>query len=473
MTRSDAQLADAARSGDRQAFGEIVARYQTLVASIAYSGTGDLALSQDLAQETFLAAWRGIGGLREPGKLKAWLSGIVRNLARGAARRIRPDAAARAGGSVAEIESTPAGPTPLEQVLAAEEERLLWNALEAIPAEYREPLVLFYREQQSVAAVAESLELSEDAVKQRLSRGRRLLKAHVASFVETALARTRPGGAFTVAVLAALPAGAASPAAAATGAASSLAKGASAGLSGALAGSAVGLLGAWVGARASIVNTRSPRERAFMVRLAWRAAAYVALLLVVQGAALWLAPVLFRSVAWHLSVAACYTAGLVALIVRGNRRQRQIQIEDGTWPPPAAAPLAPEARARNIRGSLAGGVFGSLLWLWIMAGIARDWTSLAALAAATLLLYELSCRAALREPEAYLTVARRTLVWLGALGLAAIVLRWDAWLLAYRASRLYDATSDRPGWQVALLWSGLLAFLWLVFKHQEGRRAPR
>jgi RNA polymerase sigma factor (sigma-70 family) len=472
MTRSDAQLVDATLHGDRQAFGDIVARYQTLVASIAYSGTGDLALSQDLAQETFLVAWKGLGGLREPGKLKAWLSGIARNLSRGAARRIRPGSRSHGDDPETLAAAGPGGSSPLDQVLAAEEQRLLWSALEAIPGEYREPLVLFYREQQSVAAVAETLDLSQDAVKQRLSRGRRMLKAQVAGFVEAALARTRPGRAFTVAVLAALPAGSAAPAAAASAGASGLAKASSAGLSGALGGSAIGLLGAWVGVRASIVNTRSARERAFMVRVAWSSVAYVGVLLVVEGAAWLLAPGLIRSAAWHVGVAVLYVAGLVALIVRTNRRQRQIQIEDGTWPAPAPAP-SPAAEARNIRGSLAGGVFGSLLWLWLMAGIARDWTALALLVAATLTLYELGCRAALRQPAAYFQVARRLLLWLGALGLAVILLRWDAWLVVYRVSRIYDASSDRPAWQVALLWSGMLALLWLLFRAQERRAPPR
>ena len=74
-----------------------------------------------------------------------------------------------------------------------------------MPESYREPLILFYRQGQSVAEVAAALELSEDAVKQRLSRGRLLLREEMISVVESALARSRPGSAFTVSVLVALP----------------------------------------------------------------------------------------------------------------------------------------------------------------------------------------------------------------------------------------------------------------------------
>ncbi len=57
-----------------------------------------------------------------------------------------------------------------------EEQTLLWQALETVPETYRETLVLYYREQRSVEHVANELDLSEDAVKQRLSRGRKLLQ---------------------------------------------------------------------------------------------------------------------------------------------------------------------------------------------------------------------------------------------------------------------------------------------------------
>src|SRR5262249_22818042 len=94
---------------------------------------------------------------------------------------------------------------PSDHAVQREEETILWRSLERIPEIYREPLILFYREHQSVESVALSLDLSEDAVKQRLSRGRKLLHQEVASFVESALARTTPGKAFTLAVLATIP----------------------------------------------------------------------------------------------------------------------------------------------------------------------------------------------------------------------------------------------------------------------------
>ena len=79
MERNDADLVAESLGGNRDAFRQIVERYQTLICSVAYSATGNVSQSEDVAQETFLAAWTHLRSLREPGKLRAWLCGIVRN----------------------------------------------------------------------------------------------------------------------------------------------------------------------------------------------------------------------------------------------------------------------------------------------------------------------------------------------------------------------------------------------------------
>jgi len=92
-SRHDRDLIAASLAGDRQAFGQIVERYQNLICSIAYSATGSLSQSEDLAQETFITAWKGLRDLREAAKLRAWLCGIARNLLNNSLRRSRRDAA--------------------------------------------------------------------------------------------------------------------------------------------------------------------------------------------------------------------------------------------------------------------------------------------------------------------------------------------------------------------------------------------
>src|SRR3954469_1348549 len=77
---NDADLVAASLAGNRDAFGQIVARYQSLICSLAYSATGNLSQSEDLAQETFVTAWKQLRNLHEPAKLRSWLCGITRNL---------------------------------------------------------------------------------------------------------------------------------------------------------------------------------------------------------------------------------------------------------------------------------------------------------------------------------------------------------------------------------------------------------
>jgi RNA polymerase sigma factor (sigma-70 family) len=202
---SDEQLVAWSLTGDREAFGLIVQRYQTLVCSITYGGTGSLTLSQDLAQETFLTAWRKLTGLTDATKLRAWLCGIARNLTRSSLRSGQREPVLDAEPLEAIHELISAEPSPAAQAVSREEEAILWRALEKIPDAYREPLILFYREHRSLERVAQELELSPDAARQRLSRGRAMLAERVAAFVEGTLERTTPGKAFTLGVMAALP----------------------------------------------------------------------------------------------------------------------------------------------------------------------------------------------------------------------------------------------------------------------------
>src|SRR5690348_5086928 len=203
---TDAELVSRTLAGDRDAFSRIVSRYQILICSLAYSRIGHLGLSEDVAQETFITAWKHLRLLREPEKVRAWLCGIVRNRIHKNLQREGREPVQVAEPLELADDSSAREELPSELTIAREEEALLWRSLERIPEHYREPLILFYREHQSIEQVAMEMELSEDAVKQRLSRGRKLLEEEVQAFVEVTLRRTAPGQAFSGAVLAALPA---------------------------------------------------------------------------------------------------------------------------------------------------------------------------------------------------------------------------------------------------------------------------
>lgn len=198
----DAELVAAALGGDRDAFRVIVERYQRLLCSLAYSATGRLAESEDLAQEAFVTAWKQLPSLREPHRLRPWLCTILRHrVGRLRRKEIREPWHGQAVDASEASVAAPDEPVPTT-TMKAEEQALLWDLLEQLPAKYREPLVLYYREHQSAESVAAALDLTPENARQRLARGRQMLQGSVARFVEGALTRTTPGATFTAAVMA-------------------------------------------------------------------------------------------------------------------------------------------------------------------------------------------------------------------------------------------------------------------------------
>ncbi len=200
---SDASIVKLSLTGDREAFGQIVARYQSPICALAYSARGSVARSEDLAQEIFITAWRNLGSLQDPARFKAWLYGIARNLIHNDFRQHHRNPAAGAGSLEDAAETASLIDKPDEQAINKEEETILWRVLSGLPEIYREPMVLFYRQYESIPQVADVLGISEVAVRQRLSRGRALLNERVTKVIQNGLRRMRPADTFAVTVIAA------------------------------------------------------------------------------------------------------------------------------------------------------------------------------------------------------------------------------------------------------------------------------
>jgi RNA polymerase sigma factor (sigma-70 family) len=198
IARSDIELVEASLRGEHEAFGDLVARYQDVVCAVSYSSTGDRVLSEDVAQETFIAAWRQLDRLRSSQRLRPWLCGIARNLARTARKRRRREPLVDADDQIAETDG------PYDVAARGDVERVVREALARIPYAYREALVLYYREDLSIREIAETLGVSETTVMQRLSRGRRHLAASVTEVVESSLRGDRRKRDLVSAVLASI-----------------------------------------------------------------------------------------------------------------------------------------------------------------------------------------------------------------------------------------------------------------------------
>ena len=202
-----------ARTGDTGAFAQIVRQYQSLVSGVLFSATGDFHKSEDFTQETFLIAWQKLGELRETDHLAAWLCTIARNLVHRSHRK--PTIATEplideTGGRMPPALAS-AALAPDAELLRQEQSDFVWSAIGNIEEKHRETLVLYYRGGQSVRDIASATESTEEAVRQRLVRARKSLKAKLEEMVGTILTDTAPGEAFTVGVLAVLSMGVTAP----------------------------------------------------------------------------------------------------------------------------------------------------------------------------------------------------------------------------------------------------------------------
>jgi RNA polymerase sigma factor (sigma-70 family) len=157
-------LVGRAAGGDPAAFARLVERHQRDALAVAIGLLGERGEAEEAVQEGFVRAWKSLGTLREPGRFKAWLTSVLYRVCRDSIRaRSR---ARRALSARAEEDARPLDPAASSVVDEAMQ----------LPEEYREPLVLFYLQDLSVAELAGTLAITEDAAKVRLHRGRKLLR---------------------------------------------------------------------------------------------------------------------------------------------------------------------------------------------------------------------------------------------------------------------------------------------------------
>ncbi|MGJ8692732.1 MAG: RNA polymerase sigma factor [Thalassotalea sp.] len=264
---NDASLVMNSLGGDRDAFCQIVSRYQNLLCALAYSSLGDLKHSEDLAQEVFVEAWQKLDTLIEPEKLKAWLCGILRFKISHYRRKENNQPLKNTQDLDEHTLNEPTDIALEEATIKQQQNSLLWKVLNDIDCIYREPLILFYREEQSIARVAKELDLTQDTVKQRLSRGRKLLKSALSTFVEDSLKNSKPGVTFTAIVMTAI-SGIAPPAKATLISVGAAKTGALFKLTTLLTFLAAcsGMISAFFGLRASFDQTRTVRERRLVIK---------------------------------------------------------------------------------------------------------------------------------------------------------------------------------------------------------------
>lgn len=169
-----------ARSGDLPAFNQLVLRHQDALFSLAVRMLGSREAAEDATQEAFIRAYRRLDTFRG-GNFRSWLFTIVANVSRDELRRRgrRPQLSLdRARDDPDRADLDPADPDPLPDARAeqADLRRLLEGALQELPADWRELVVLVDVHGLAYEEAAESTGLPIGTVKSRLSRARGRLR---------------------------------------------------------------------------------------------------------------------------------------------------------------------------------------------------------------------------------------------------------------------------------------------------------
>jgi len=185
----EANLIDQARFGSTQAFGELVNLHQDRVLRLCMRLAGSRSDAEDLAQETFIRAFRAIDRFDDRARFYTWIYRIAVNLAISANRRLarRPNEygldqtnGKPAVGRVGFIELE----QPADRVLADERSSQLWQALDEIDPEYRAVLVLREMEGLSYEEIQNVFKIPLGTVKSRVHRARLALRERLQQLMD-------------------------------------------------------------------------------------------------------------------------------------------------------------------------------------------------------------------------------------------------------------------------------------------------
>ena len=169
LATPDVELMEAARQGSKAAFERLVSRHQQAVRSFLRRLCGDAADADDLAQDTFLAAWAGLWRYRGGATVRSWLCGIAWRKHLDFQRSRRRSAAREA----ATHDPSEARAEPLDARLD------LTAALMRLPGDQRAAVALCLGSDFSHAEAAEALGLPLGTIKSHVTRGRAKLMEHL------------------------------------------------------------------------------------------------------------------------------------------------------------------------------------------------------------------------------------------------------------------------------------------------------
>jgi RNA polymerase sigma-70 factor, ECF subfamily len=183
LMNSSQELIARVRSGDEEAFRLIFDRYIRPVISFIYDMIGQRDLAEELAQETFVRAYKGITSLKDDTKLSTWLFGIAKNVARESLRsRIRDNNKVEIeNDSVMELSDKEV--LPDGRLLGKELNRVIHDALSMLDEDRREVFTLKVFHQRSYEEIAEITGFSIPKLKTDLHRARAEMRRRIQPYL--------------------------------------------------------------------------------------------------------------------------------------------------------------------------------------------------------------------------------------------------------------------------------------------------
>lgn len=170
--KSDIEVVKLCLDGDTEAFSIIVERYKKLIYSVVYNIINDHQEVGDITQEVFLRIYKALDRYNPEYKFSTWSVKIATNLCLDISRKKKIDSV-----PIEEISSVPAGTeTPESRYIRKERSKSINDAVSALPDKYRIPITLFHQNGLSYEEITNVLNEPMTIVKNRIYRGRIMLR---------------------------------------------------------------------------------------------------------------------------------------------------------------------------------------------------------------------------------------------------------------------------------------------------------
>lgn len=190
---TDNDLVQQCLAGDRQAFSDLIERYQKQIYSLAYRLTNNVEDANDLAQEVFIKLYQVLHKYDGNRPFFPWMYRVASNvcytqLRRKPAQEVSLDKIIEFGPLVPESPDQPEAQYEQKEI-----QRLVQQALAELPENYRVPMVLRYLEEFSYQQIADAMDLPLTTIETRLYRGRALLQKRLVLILERGVTNEMSG----------------------------------------------------------------------------------------------------------------------------------------------------------------------------------------------------------------------------------------------------------------------------------------